>query len=298
MRFRALLLLGLALVFGGLAAFMVNRIVTDTPSQVDTAPTAPGTSVVAAAREISRGETLTEDMLRLVQLPQSAIPENAFSNIADALADPPVLAMDHISEREVLLPHRLSTGIRSRGITGRIPEGKRAIAIAVNAVRGVSGFVLPGTRVDILHTTSIGRLDERPVTRTLLQDVTILSINQDASDIRDEPLVASVANLLVDPDQAKTLILAQEVGSLSLALRSDLDDEVIDRELVSTITLRDLWVLTPEEQAAAAEAARQRAEERAREEARRPVGIIRGLDVSEQIIDPNEDSPAAADRSN
>lgn len=295
MRSRALLLLGLALVFGGLAAFMVNRLVTQPdapPGQADTS--APDTAAVVAGTDIPRGETVTEEMLRVVRLPDGAYPESAFPDIDTVLENPPVIAMTELAEGEVLLPNRLSTGMRSRGITGRIPEGHRAIAIPVNAVRGVAGFVLPGTRVDILHTTSVGRRDEQPVTRTLLQDVTVLSIDQEASEFVEEPMVASVANLLASPDEAKTLILALEVGQLTMALRNDQDDEVIDPERVNTITLSDLWVLTPEEQVAAEEAARHRAEQRAREAARRPVGIIRGVEVSELIVSPDEGSPAAA----
>lgn len=299
MRSRALLLLGLALVFGGLAAFMVSRLVTQEdapPGQADSS--APGTAVVVVGTDIPQGEALSEEMLRVVRLPEDASPESAFPDIETALQNSPVIAMTALTEGEVLLPNRLSTGMRSRGITDRIPEGHRAIAIPVNAVRGVAGFVLPGTRVDILHTTSVGRRDDEPVTRTLLQDVTVLSIDQEASEFVEEPMVASVANLLASPDEAKTLMLAQEVGQLTMALRNDQDDEVSDPEQGNTITLNDLWVLTPEEQAAAEEAARRRAEQRAREEARRPVGIIRGVEISELIVSPGESSAAAAVQSN
>ncbi|MGM0633446.1 MAG: Flp pilus assembly protein CpaB [Pseudomonadota bacterium] len=299
MRSRALLLLGLALVFGGLAAFMVNQLTT---SQ-DAPPTQTGTSrpdvaVVVASADIPQGATLTDDMLRLARLPEDSFPDSAFRSIGSVLENQPVLAMAQLSEGEVILPNRLSTGNRSRGITGRIPEGYRAIAIPINAVRSVSGFVFPGTRVDVLHTTNVGRQDDEPVTRTLLQDVTVLSINQQASEFVEEPMVGNLANLLVSPDDAKALILAQEVGQLTLALRSDSDNEVMDPSEVRTVTLRDLWTLTPEERAAAQEAARRRAEERARQEALRPVGIIRGTNVSEQIVPPENDSTAAAARSN
>jgi len=296
MRSRALLLLGLALVFGALAAFMVNQLSApqggDSPGQADSG--APGTAVVLADTDIARGETVTAEMLRVVRLPDDAYPESAFPDIGTALENPPVIAMTALSEGEVLLPDRLSTGMRSRGITGRIPEGYRAIAIPVNAVRGVAGFVLPGTRVDILHTTSVGRQDGQPVTRTLLQDIMVLSINQETSEVVDDPVVGSVASLLASPDEAKALLLAQEVGQLTMALRNDMDDEVTDR--ANTITLDDLWTLTPEEQMVAAEAARQRAQQEAREAARRAVGIIRGVQVSEQIVSSGEGSPADAGR--
>jgi pilus assembly protein CpaB len=282
MQSRALLLLGLALVFGGLAAYFVSQLVRqpDAPTAQDEIVRAPSDAVVVANRDIPRGETLTQEMLRLVQLPGGSYPATAFRSIDAALENPPVLAMTELTAGEIVLPNRLSTGSRSRGLVGRIPDGYRAIAIPVNAVRGVAGFVLPDTRVDILHTTSVGRLDEQPVTRTLLQGVTVLSINQEASEFRDEPMVATVVNLLASPDDAKSLILAQEVGQLNLALRNDTDEERVDPAQLNTITLRDLWVLTPAEQAAAAEAARRRA-------APRTVGIIRGVDIREQTVSPD-----------
>src|SRR5262249_49270154 len=102
----------------------------------------------------------------------------------------------------------------------QVEMGKRAISIAINDVVGVAGFVLPGDRVDIMLTRHQGGTGAPLSTEIFLQDITILGVDQLAEQAADKPIVARTATVEVTPEDAQKLILAQQAGSLSLALRS------------------------------------------------------------------------------
>jgi pilus assembly protein CpaB len=113
----------------------------------------------------------------------------------------------------------------------------RAISIRVDDVVGVSGFVLPGDRVDILLTRRVTTGTDALQTQTLLQNIKIVGIDQSADQAADKPVVAHTATVEVTPEQAQKLILAQQAGSLSLALRSV---ESTDNVTTGPISERDL----------------------------------------------------------
>jgi pilus assembly protein CpaB len=288
MRLRALIFLGLAIALAGVAAYLVNQMLsTQPPAQVAIAP-APQIETrdtVVTTLDLPVGTQLDSTHLRVVQLPLNTYPANSYTSIDDALANPPVIVLSPLTTGEVVLPTRLSTGLIYRGITGRIPEGKRGVSIPVSAVRGVGGFVLPGDRVDVLHTTSVGRRDDQPVTRTLLQDLTVLAIDQTSSESYDVPTLVNVVTLLTTQEEAKTLILALEVGSLTLTLRNELDDGEDDSR---TIALNNLWSWGPEDLGLAP------GQQGSPSPPPRPrVAVIRGLSVNEETV-AAESSAAAA----
>lgn len=278
MRSRALLFLALALALGGAAAYLVNNMLSSqTPPAVVEAP-APrveGRATVVADMDLPVGTVLDSSHLRVVALPPNAVPAGSYTSIEDALATPPVTVMSALSASEVILPSRLSTGIVYRGITGNITDGKRGISIPVNAVRGVAGFVLPGDRVDVLHTTSVGRRDEQPVTRTLLQNMTVLAIDQTQAEDFSVPTLVNVVTLLATLEEAKTLTLAQEVGTLTLTLRNELDDSKDDS---STIALNNLWTWDSEDLGTPATT------QNIAPATRNRVEVIRGLTVNDEVV--------------
>jgi pilus assembly protein CpaB len=282
MRSRALIFLALALVLGAVAAYLVNDMLSGqvAPAVVEApAPRVEGRATVVASVDLPIGTLLDASHLSVVALPPNAFPASSYTSIEEALATPPVTVMAALSAGEAIIPARLSTGIIYRGITGNITEGKRGISIPVTAVRGVGGFVLPGDRVDVLHTTSVGRRDNQPVTRTLLQDLTVLAIDQTNAQDFAEPTLVNVVTLLTSLEEAKTLTLAQEVGTLTLALRNELDDA---EDKSRTIALNNLWTWGAEDLAAAgptgtttpAPVRRNRVE------------VIRGLTVNEETVTP------------
>ena len=287
MRSRALLFLALALALGGAAAWLVNNMLANqqVPTVVE-APAAPrveGQNTVVADIDLPVGTVLEASHLRVVSLPPNAVPATSYSSVEDVLAEPPVTVMSPLSASEIVLPARLSTGIVYRGITGNITDGKRGIAIPVSAVRGVAGFVLPGDRVDVLHTTSVGRRDEQPVTRTLLQNMTVLAIDQTQAQDYSVPTLVNVVTLLATLEEAKTLTLALEVGSLTLALRNELDDAEDESQ---TIALNNLWSWGAEDLGVAA--GQQRGSPAPA--TRNRVEVIRGLTVNEETVTPDDTS--------
>lgn len=283
MRSRAIIFLVLALALGGVAAYLVNQMLSsqvEAPVVEAPPPRVEGRPTVIAGMDLPVGTELTASHLRIVELPRNGFPATSFTTLEEALANPPVTVMTAISAGEVLVPHRLSTGIVYRGISGRITEGKRGVSIPVNAVRGVGGFVLPGDRVDVLHTTSVGRRDEQPVTRTLVQDLTVLAIDQTNAEDFAEPTLVNVVTLLVTLEEAKTLTLALEVGTLTLTLRNELDDK---KDESSTVALNNLWTWGAEDLGSAPSQQRRAPAPSPRNQ----VDVIRGLTINEETVTPD-----------
>lgn len=101
-----------------------------------------------------------------------------------------------------------------------ITPGMRAVSIRVNDQDGVSGFVLPGDRVNIMLTRSDAGDGSAPETHILLQDVRVLAVDQATEDGAEGPRVVDTVTVEVTPDMVQKLILAQELGSITIALRN------------------------------------------------------------------------------
>jgi pilus assembly protein CpaB len=120
------------------------------------------------------------------------------------------------------LETRLAPKGAGGGFAATIPQGMRAVAVAVNEVVGVAGFAVAGMHVDVL-------ISRRPATqtRTLLQDIEVLSAGQDfKKDAEGKPVAVQVVNLLVTPSQAEHLVQVSLQSTISLALRNPLDRAV------------------------------------------------------------------------
>ncbi len=135
-----------------------------------------------------------------------------------------------IYEGEPIMENRLAPKGAGGGLAAMIPSGMRAVAVRVNDVVGVAGFVVPGMRVDVLisgtppgpNTAAQGSL-----TRTLLQNIEVLSAGQDfKKDNEGKPQGVGVVNLLVTPEQAEMLSLASNQTTIQLVLRNPLDTQV------------------------------------------------------------------------
>ncbi|HJN45340.1 MAG: Flp pilus assembly protein CpaB [Vicinamibacterales bacterium] len=205
-----------------------------------------------AAVDILPNTVLDESVIQRVRVPSNYLQPAALSTegeIVGRVAAVPILTGTQI----------VATLLESGGepaLSFEVPRGRRAVTIAVSDVTGVAGLVRPGNFVDVLGTFEFGRPsgyeggqvqyeDERTEVRTLLQDVLILSVNQVHRGVRPAPTPAGEAQpaggepanvgqgaqgaairnvtLLVDPPQVQELVLAQQIGSLALALRSDID---------------------------------------------------------------------------
>jgi pilus assembly protein CpaB len=184
-------------------------------------------SVVAAVQDLPLGKRIQAADLKLIALDRKDLPKGAFVKTADvvdrAVAVP-------ISASEVVLNGKLAAKGSGEGLTALIPQGARAVSVQVNEISGVSGFIQPGTRVDVLFTRIFANGDA--ATATILQNVRVLAYGRQLDpaakvDARDVSR-PTVATLLVTQDQAERLVLAEQRGRIQLVLRNSLDDEVTD----------------------------------------------------------------------
>ncbi|MGH9599980.1 MAG: Flp pilus assembly protein CpaB [Terracidiphilus sp.] len=219
---RLLTILFIAFVIAGACAFLVyrmvgNRLVASKPST---------TRIVAASKDISLGAILTSSDLTTTQI-AGPLPQGAILNFKDAIGRG---AISEIYQGEPILQNRLAAPGSGGGLAATIPDGMRAIAVKVDQVVGVAGFVTPGMRVDVIVSgTPPGTgNNEGTVSRTILQDIEVLSAGTDIQrDATGKPQQVQVVNLMVTPDQAQTLSLASGQGvRIQLVLRNPLDRKV------------------------------------------------------------------------
>ena len=194
--------------------------------------------VVVAAKVLPAGATIDRDSVKLRDLPESAAPATGFAKLEDVL-DRPVISP--IQPDEPVVEARIAAKGSGMGLAPLIPPGMRAISVRVNDVVGVSGFVLPGMRVDVLVT---GRPPNQQdtVTRTVLQNISVLSAGQTIqTDGKSQSMVVPVVTLLVDPQEAEALTLANNEGHIQLVLRNSTDDK---RAATAGRQLHDLYGTT------------------------------------------------------
>src|SRR3954469_5171970 len=179
--------------------------------------------LVVAARTLPLGSTLPRDALKLRSVPESLFPAGGFSRVEE-VADRPVISP--IQAEEAVLEARIAARGSGVGLAPLIPPGMRAISVRVNDVVGVAGFVLPGMRVDVLVTGRPSGRDET-LTRTVLQNVPVLSAGQTIQTDGKSAISAPVVTLLVTPDDAEALTLANIEGRIQLVLRNSSDAAVM-----------------------------------------------------------------------
>jgi len=213
---RALLMILVSLLLGLAAVVVAGKWVSD-QTRVDSS------AVLVAMRDIDAGTRLTEDMLKKTAWPSGSMPVGAFQDIA--LLQNRVLKT-HLVAGEPVLESKLAPIGTSGGLSGVISEGKRAITVRVNDVIGVAGFALPGNLVDIL----VNAQDEnrKPFSKIVLEQILVLAVAQDVGRDDTKPKVVTAVTLEVSPEEAETLDLARSIGTLSLALRNQVDDNYSD----------------------------------------------------------------------
>lgn len=188
-------------------------------------PDSAFTRVAVVTRDLPSGTVLAPVDIRLVRWPKDSVPAGAFDAV-DAIFKGAKSVNERISlvamaAGEPILRSKIA-GLGSRPIlSSMVGEGMRAISVKIDDVSGVSGFILPGNRVDVILTRHVGTSNANLVTDIILQNIKVLGIDQLASTESDKPVVGRTATVEVTPEQAGKLVLAQQAGTLSLALRND-----------------------------------------------------------------------------
>jgi len=210
----------LALTSGVVAALLALRYLRErtTPLMASEPRLA---SVILSARALAVGSVLTERDLKVVSWPGEAVPSGYIRSVKDAVGRGVITP---VAENEPLLEAKVSTKDAGGGLPIIIRDGMRAVSVRVDEVIGVAGFVLPGTRVDVMLTLDKGPNRTQAITKVLLQNVQTLAAGQSVTrDKEGKAQTVTVITLLVSPDDGELLALAAKEGRLQLALRNTLD---------------------------------------------------------------------------
>src|SRR5438045_263665 len=205
------------------ASLILYRVLLNRPQTTKAA--ASTTRVVIATKNLELGSVLKEDDVQLADW-SGGVPQGASTRTQDLLGRGVTTT---IYAKEPVIDSRLAPKGAGGGLAAMIPPGMRAVAVRVNEVVGVAGFVVPGTRVDVIISGSAPNANGNlgTLTRTLLQNVEVLSAGQDfKKDAEGKPIVVQVINLLVSPEHAEQLSLAAAQTSIQLVLRNPLDREI------------------------------------------------------------------------
>jgi pilus assembly protein CpaB len=217
---RTLIVIGVATVLAAVAAFGVYVAFSRrAPVEVEMATV----SVAVAARALPTGTRLGEKDLKVVAWPADSPPPDAFAKPEELLNRGLIAA---VVENEPITKAKLAPVEAGAGLPPTIPEGMRAMSVKVDEVVGVAGFVLPGTRVDVVVTVRETPDRREAMSRTVVSNVLVLTagtrIDQEEAK-GGQPLPSTVVTLAVTPADAERIALAAAEGQISLALRNPLD---------------------------------------------------------------------------
>jgi pilus assembly protein CpaB len=226
-RTRLLLIGFFALALGAIVSYAVYRTLQTRTG----ADAAPGVEVVVAANDIPVGSRVADGDVKLVRFPVAVLPSNIFHLKTSVVGRGAILP---IARGEFFLPNKLAGENAGSGMQSLIPPGMRAVSVRVNEVIGVAGFVVPGTRVDVLLTGNPSGASDQQTT-TVLENVAVIATGQKLErNTAGEPQLTPVITLLVSPDDAQKLTLATSQGKIQLALRNPLDTKQQELNSVNT----------------------------------------------------------------
>jgi pilus assembly protein CpaB len=232
-----LLLIGfIALALGALVSFVVYRNLQSRAAS----KAVPGEEVVVAAEDLQVGTKIEDKDVRLVHYASADLPAGCLHQRSKAVGRGVVLP---IARGEFVLTNKLAGENAGSGLPSLIPPGMRAVSVRVNDTTSVSGFVQPGTRVDVQLTGNPQGSNEQQTT-TVLQNVAVIATGQRLErNSAGEAQSAPVVTLLLSPDDAERLTLASSQGHIQLALRNPLDTR---QEDIAAVRANSLYKLSSE----------------------------------------------------
>jgi pilus assembly protein CpaB len=222
-RASTLVMIGFAVLFGLLAVFVAQSWLTSAADarlkslEANQKQPAATQTIVVASKPLRYGNELSAAMLREIPWSQESVPAGAFNKISDVLTGGKRVVLSAIEVNEPVLSVKITGPGQRATLSSVLHDGMKAVTIRVSDVEGVAGFVLPGDRVDIALT----RLDGKggATTDVVLQNATVLAVDQVADERVAAPSVAKSVTVEVDTVAAQKLDLAASLGSLSLLLR-------------------------------------------------------------------------------
>jgi pilus assembly protein CpaB len=229
---RAFVMMAIAILFGLTAVVFAARWLLNQPGSA-------GGRIVVAAGDISLGQRLAPEMFKLAEWPAGSVPKGAFTDpqkLDGRVLKSNLLMGEPVSEAKLAPSGTLG------GLSALITEGKRAITVRVNDVIGVAGFALPGNYVDIIVSTQKevapnSSAREQNISKIVLERILVLAVAQEVNRDETKPKVVNAVTLEVTPEQAEKLDLARSVGTLSLALRNQVDPQSAFTSGATKVTL-------------------------------------------------------------
>jgi pilus assembly protein CpaB len=213
-RNRTLIVLSVAVLVATAASFAVYRAISRIPvREVEVATV----HVAVAAEDLPMGTMISKEQVKIVGWPAANPVQGSFSSpealVGRGLVQP-------VKANEPLTESKLAAVGAGAGLPPSIPPGMRAVSVRVNEVIGVAGFTVPGTRVDVLVTLNKG---EQSIARAVVSNVQVLTAGTrfDQQQAKDgQPIPSTVVTLMVTPDDAERIALAQSTGAIMLVLRN------------------------------------------------------------------------------
>ena len=215
---RFLIVMTGALVFGLLAAFSVSRYLSSAQANSN------ATKVVIAKVDIPLGTKIIPEQVGEVELQSNTIPDGSFESAEKLVGR---VAIVNIAAREAITDTKLAPQGTEGGLTALIPEGYRAMTVKVDDAAGVSGFIQPGTLVDVVVVIDPkeNSTNQDPISKVVLQNIKVLANAQNIDRPKNEREATTVkaVTLQVTPEQAEKLALASNEGKLQLIMRNSTD---------------------------------------------------------------------------
>ncbi len=217
MRSNNLIILVVAIILGGIAAVLARNWLT---SHVRSSQAGVGTIVVAAA-PLTFGTQLSSENTAEIPWSKAALPAGAFANKQQLLIDGRRMALASIARNEPILVGKITAPNEPATLSSMLEPGKRAVTVRVDDVRGVAGFIQPGDLVDVVlirNEPEVFRKNQS-YSEVILQSAKVLAIDQITGERRETPTVAKAVTLEVSTADAQKILLATNIGRLSLILR-------------------------------------------------------------------------------
>ena len=210
-----LILVALLMAFG--ASFVANKTMSKQLKANSMEFQGKTINVVIAATDVAYGQVLQQENLEFKKIPEQLMTEEIFLRIEDVIGK---VAKGEIFQGEAIVSKRLAEHNQGTILAALVNQNMRAVSVRVDDVIGVAGFLLPGNRVDILSS----RMDKRrSITRTVLQNIKVLAVDQTAEASKDKPLLVRAVTLEVSPKDSEALFQAIQEGSIHLTLRNPID---------------------------------------------------------------------------
>ena len=211
------MLIFLSLLMAAGAAFVANewvvaRVMPDQAAKGDSA------RVVASAVPIPFATKVEERHVKLIEMPEGLTPEGFFETIEEVVGQ---VSTTKIARGEILVAERFRAHSAGSTLAALVDQNMRAVTVRVDDVVGVAGFLLPGNTVDILSSRKVH--NQRAVTETILRNIKVLAVDQQATAEENEPVIVRAVTLEMLPKQAEELFRARTEGTIQLTLRNPLE---------------------------------------------------------------------------